>query len=261
MTENAATIRNSPEAQAGKLATVIYPSVLKPHARGFYNSDSLWEKRLQKTILKEQPIQFIGFWGIGVKQRPNQHDENLLSEYEAIGEAVTKNYSKGVDIRLILANTHGRFNGYQDFDEYLEQISIDASRRGIKSIALDDLYREWDIQLPNATIPANRESPEWLEFTSNLEREAEIQRDHKRGSRRFTQLVESASKHSQAGIEPIEAAFYYWIMRQRESTPLSQTFPNGILFINGSDDLGRITLPLDMPHMYSRIGPVWFQHD
>ena len=260
MIENILT-RNSREAQARKLATVIYPNALKPHARGFYNNDNLWERKLQKSILNEQPIQIIGFWGIGSKQKQDKYDDILLAEYGAIRATIDKHYAQGAEMTLILANTHGKFNGYQEFEEYLGQVANGANQRGIASVALDDLYQQWNIKLPNTTTVPDRESPEWLEFTENLKREDEIQRNHQRGSRRFTQLVESASKHSRTGIDPVDAAFYYWLMRQRESIPLSQSFPNGILFIKGSDDLGRIALPLDMPHLYSRIGPVWFQHD
>jgi len=75
------------------------------------------------------------------------------------------------------------------------------------------------------------------------------------------QLIESAEKHNKSRVPSEQAAFWYWVMRNQESLPLLQSFPNGFLFINGSKDLGMATLPRDMPHIYSRVGPVWFQHD
>lgn len=188
----------------------------------------------------------IGFWGIGGKQKPDQHDESLLAEYEAIREAIGEQYSQAADMMLILANAHGRFNGYQDFDGYLETIAVKANQRGITSVSLEDLYREWRISLPNPSIPVDKKSKEWLEFEK---------------SRRFGQLVESAAKHSQVGIAPEDSAFHYWMMRRQEREPLAQSFSNAILLVNGSEDLGREVLPLNMPHMYMKIGPVWFQHD
>ncbi|MBI5123728.1 hypothetical protein HZA75_07755 [Candidatus Roizmanbacteria bacterium] len=248
--ESAVLIRNqraaSPEAQARKLASVIYPGVLKPFARSFFNRENLWERRLQESILYGQPIQMIGFWGIGGKQEPDRNDESLLVEYEAIREAIGEQYPQAADIMLILANSHGRFNGHQNFDGYLNAIAIDASKRGIGSVSLDDLYREWRISLPDLSIPIDKKSDEWREFEK---------------SRRFGQLVESASKHSQIGIAPEDAAFHYWMMRRQEREPLAQSFSNTILLVNGSEDLGRETLPLNMPHMYMKVGPVWFQHD
>lgn len=250
MNENAIFIRNqraaSLESQARKLASAIYPGVLKPYARSFFNRDNLWEQKLQTSILNNQPVQMIGFWGIGSKKESDRHDEVLLTEYEAIGEAIGGQYSQSADMMLILANAHGRFNGYQDFDEYLSAIAAKANQRGIATVSLDDLYREWRISVPNPGIPIDKKSDEWKEFEK---------------SRRFGQLVESAKKHSLVGIAPKDAAFRYWMMRRQEREPLAQSFSNAILLVNGSEDLGRETLPLNMPHMYMKVGPVWFQHD
>lgn len=249
MNENAMLIRNqrasSPESQARKLASAIYPGVLKPFARSFFNRDNLWERRMQESILYGQPIQMVGFWGIGGKKQPDRHDESLLAEYESIREAIRKNYPLAADMMLILANVHGRFNGYQDFNGYLENVASEANERGIASVSLDELYKEWNINLPDSQS-VDRKSPEWREFSK---------------SRRFEQLVESAAKHSQVGINPEDAAFHYWQMRRQEREPLAQSFSNGILLVNGSEDLGREILPLNMPHMYMKVGPVWFQHD
>ncbi len=236
----------NPEAQARKLAGSIYPGALKPFARSFYNRDNLWERKLQESILNGQPIQMLGFWGIGGKQYLDEYDKRLLEEYEAIRRAIENNYSHGANMMLILANSHGKFNGYQDFDEYLGAIAADANQKGIASVSLDDLYRDWNISLPDPSIPVDKKHKEWREFEK---------------SRRFGQLVESATKHNQVGIAPEDAAFYYWMMRRREREPLAQSFSNAILLVNGSEDLGREILPLNMPHMYMKVGPVWFRHD
>jgi len=233
----------SPESQARKLASAIYPGVLKPYARSFFNRDNLWERRLQANILKGQPIQMVGFWGIGGKQEPDRHDESLLAEYEAVRESIRGQYPQAADLILILANAHGKFNGYQDFDGYLGAIAASANQRGIASVFLNELYREWGISLPDPNIPINKKSNEWKEFEK---------------SRRFSQLVESAAKHSQVGISPEDSAFHYWVMRRQEREPLAQSFSNAILLVNGSEDLGREVLPLNMPHMYMKVGPVWF---
>ena len=77
-------------------------------------------KKIAKIILKEQPIQLIGLLG---NRELNKDQTNMMKicsqSMKLLAKLGNKNYSKGVDIRLILANTHGRFNGYQDFDEYL----------------------------------------------------------------------------------------------------------------------------------------------
>lgn len=247
MNENAMLIRAqraaSQESQARKLASAIYPGALRPFARSFFNRDNLWEQKLQENILNMQPIQMVGFWGVGGKQYPDENDARLLGEYELIREAIEQQYFQGVDMMIILADTHGRFNGYQNFEEYLETVAFEASRRGIASVSLDELYREWNLNLPDGRLVSNQ-NHEWREFNQ---------------SRRYEQLVESAIKHSQVGIPPEEVAFNYWKMRRQEREPLAQSFSNAILLVNGSEDLGRETLPLNMPHMYMKVGPVWFQ--
>ncbi len=235
----------NPEGQARKLASAIYPAVLKPFARSFFNRGNLIERRIQANILAERPVQFVGFWGIGGKSQLDKHDQVLLSEYEELREAIRKPYNPAAEITLILADAHGRFNGYQRFEGYLGEVAEEANRRGIASVSLDKLYREWQIQLPDSYQLVDLNSKLWKEFD---------------GSRQKAQLVESAAKHSQAGIPPEQAAYYYWVMRRQEREPLAKSFPNAILFVNGSEDLGRATLPLDMPHLYSRVGPVWFNH-
>ena len=138
MNENAMSVRAqraaSPESQARRLASVIYPGVLKSYARSFFNRDNLWERSLQVSILKEQPIQIVGFWGIGGKQQPDQYDEKLLTEYEAIREAIGEKYPRAADMMLILANSHGRLNGYQGFDGYLEAVAHEANKKGIPEL-------------------------------------------------------------------------------------------------------------------------------
>lgn len=238
--------RSSREAQAGKLARSIYPGVLKPFARSFFNRDNLWERRLQENILNGRPIQMVGFWGIGGKGELDRYDERLLAEYEAIREAIEERYPQGAEMMLILANSHGRFNGYQGFEGYLGAIAAEAIKRRIASVSLDDLYREWGISLPDVRIPIDKKSKEWQEFEK---------------SRRFNQFVESAARHSRVEVASEYAAFLYWMMRRQEREPLAQSFSNAILLVNGSGDLGRETLPPNMPHMYMNIGPVWFQHD
>ena len=234
---------NNPEGAARKKAGLTF-QILKLFSRGIYNSNSMMEQGFQRAILSGEAIQIVGFWGVGDKKSSDATDFLMLDEYKIIKGLIEATTSNKADINIILANTHGRFNGYQDFEGYHYSIDLEVRRRGLIPISLDRLYEEWSINLPDINQPVDEKL--WQEFME---------------LKQSPQLIESAQKHSRSGIKPDKAAFLYWMMRRQEAEPLSRTFSNGVLFINGSRDLGMATLPKNMPHVYSRFGPVWFQHD
>jgi len=239
--------RRRPEKLAGKLASSIYPASLKPFAQGFHNSNNVFEKRFSKLILEEKPLQFVSFWGVGGKQIPDKEDVRLLAELASIGQAVYSRYPRGAEIALIVADSHGQFNGYDGFEKYLSGVWHMAEERGINPIALSELYESSDLSLPN---PQEDIDP-------SLESYQQIW-NVPRYSRQIEQLIESASRHSRAGVEPEVAAFHYVQMRHQEKKMLSQFFPDAAILVNGSKSLGKLTLPLDMPHMYLKVPPAWF---
>ena len=147
-----------------------------------------------------------------------------------------------VEVNLILADSHGLFNGYSDFEGYHSSVDFEAKRRSLNTFLLSSLYQEWGIVLPEVNRPIN---PYLMNKFKNL--------------RQSSQLIESAAKHSRNSQNPEEAAFLYWLMRNQEAEHLSRSFTEAVLFVNGSKDLAMATLPRDMPHIYSRFGPVWFQ--
>jgi len=236
-----------PEKAARKLAIGVYPAVLKPFAQGFHNSDNVFEARFSRLILEEKPLQFVGFWGVGGKQIPDQQDARLLSELAAISQAVELKYPKGAEISLIVADSHGQFNGYGNFDDYLSGVWHMAEERGIQPIALSQLYEQSGLSLPNPQDDIDPSLESYQQIWSVA-----------RYSRQIEQLIESAQRHSKAGVDPEIAAFHYVQMRHQEKAMLSQAFPNSAILVNGSKSLGKLTLPLDMPHMYLKVPPVWF---
>lgn len=231
---------NSSEAQARIRAAHII-QVFKIFSRGIYNRNNMMETRFQTVILSDQPIQIVGFWGVGEKRSPDMIDNLLLDEYRIIKKLAEITILNDVEVILILADVHGRFNSYEDFEGYLARIGHEARIRGLNPIYLAELYEEWGIVLPDIKQPIDINL--WQEFMK---------------LRQSSQLIESAGRHNRSDMKPEEAAFWYWLMRRQEAEPIARSFPNGVLFINGSRDLGVATLPLDMPHVYSRFGPVWF---
>ena len=231
----------NPESQARKRANQVI-EILKPFSRGMYNSGNMMESRFQQALINSQPIQVVGFCGANDKRSLDMADLLLLDEYRMIRQLITAITTSQAEITIILADAHGRFNGFKDFEGYHSRIDYEAGKRKLATVRLDQLYEQWGISLPEISEPIDEYL--WNQFSQ---------------LKQSSQLIESASKHNKNGNKPEVSAFYYWIMRQQEAEPLKQTFSNAVLFINGSRDLGMATLPRNMPHVYSRFGPAWFQ--
>lgn len=240
-----------PASHARKKAVVIF-GVVQPFARAIHNSGNLFEGRVTQRVLAGEPIQFNAFWGVGGKQIPDSHDEKLLGVLRNIGDTVNTHYEAGSRIQLMLADEHGTYNGFKPsrIYEYLVRIQDRARELDIESVWLSDLYREWGLKLPNPTEPVDPLS----EFYADFWDRSDYQRQRQ-------QLVESASRHNQAGVDPNLAAYHYARMRRMEAPYLAATFPDRILLANTSKDLGKPLLPNEMPHIYMKAAPAWFLGD
>ena len=231
---------SSPEAQA-RIKAVSAIHILKAFSRGIFNQNNMMEIKFAENFLEKKPIQIVGFWGAGDKKSPDKADYLLLDEYRIIRDVIASVTQSSVEIILLMADIHGKFNGYNGFEGYHSSIDIEAKRRGFNPLPLGRLYEEWGIRLPDSGTPINEGL--WKKF-SDL--------------RQSDQLIESAKKHNRQDVPVERAAFDYWLMRNNEAQPLYNSFPRAVLFVNGSRDMAMVTLPKNMPHIYSRFGPVWF---
>lgn len=244
--------QSSPESQARKKALVIY-EVLRPFTSAFHNSGNMIETVAAKKILHDEPFSLVGFWGVGGKDVPDGNDVAFLSELERIDQSILGVHKKGAKTQLILADEHGRFNGFpqEQICGYLGGIQTLAEERGIDSVWLSKLYRQWGLRLPNPQEPVNPDSEAHVIFWSR--------QDYARQS---AQLVESAKRHNNhLGVDPAQIAYHYAAMRLQEAPRLLDTFPESVLFVNASKELAKPLLPRRMPHIYLKIGAVWFQKD
>lgn len=238
----------SPEAQARREAVELY-SALQPHAKHFHNSGSLFEAVATQRIVRREPITLHAFWGVGGKRNPDTHDHKLLEEFTGIGDAISKKYSPGAKLHLMLADAHGSFNGFPQtvIYEYLVRIQDQAGAKDMEVTWLTDLYKQWDLALPRPNEPIDPSSGFFVDFWSNPDYE-----------RQKTQMIESAAKHHQAGIPAEQVAYHYARMRRTEAPHLVRSCEGGILLANTSKDLGKVLLPKELPHMYLKTPPVWF---
>ena len=174
---------SNPEAVARKKAVQML-QILKIFSRGIYNSNNMIEHRFQHAILNGHSLQLISFWGVGEKKSPDKSDYLLLDEYKIIHDLIKGITLNEAEIIILLADTHGRFNGYQDFNNYHARIELEAKKRDLNPIKLDRLYEEWGINLPDVNRPVDEK------LFKNF-----------RELRQSSQLIESAKKHSRSGIE------------------------------------------------------------
>ncbi|MBI2337688.1 hypothetical protein HYU95_00740 [Candidatus Daviesbacteria bacterium] len=250
--EKAAEIRasreQSPENQARKRAAFVY-AALQTFSKGIHNSGNILERLVAAKILEGQPLSLTAFWGVGGKRSLNTEDEKLLSEYEKMRESIQTIYPQGANIQLLLADKHGFFNKFTgpQVYEYLVRIQDQANKRGINTIWLSDLYRQWNLVIPDSrNLIDEPPSYGWLWHNPKY-------------FRQHAQLVQSAGKHHQSEEDPEQVAYHYAVMRLQEAPFLAKTFPDTILLINSSKDLAKLLLPQDLPHLYLRVSPVWFE--
>lgn len=235
--------RQQPDRIARKKAIAIYAAIMsiEPKVEGVDNRGNLFEKTIAVKVLKNEPVALAGFWGKGNKLVPDANDLELIEYLRKIDSLVRLQYSRGVQIILILADKHAEFNGYKPYDGYLDQIQGVAETYGISSVRLSALYEKWGLNLPDVESDLDSDTDAYTIFLRNRE-----------------QLVKSASRHGLGGVDPEQAAYHYVAMRLNEKAMLAKEFSEQILFVNGSKGLTQDLLPRSLPVMYLPIGPVWF---
>jgi hypothetical protein len=216
--------------------------------KSLQNTGSMAERILAQAASSGRPVQAVGFWGVGDKREMDMYDTEFLRQLQTLSQAVEGVHAPGLEPVILLADVHARFNGYGHADEYLSQISAQARDMGIASRPLSELYGQWGLPDPAAFYETDLDSPAFGEWNGA------------KYARQREQLIESAGRHSRAGVGPEQSAFAYFRMRHQEKEPLAYGFPDAFLFANTSPDLGGWLLPKQsMPVMYMQAKPPWFR--
>lgn len=247
-------VRQSDEAKARRAAAALWVSIRRrkdPRIRrvvaAFHNDGNLFEAVAANRILRSEQIPFCAFWGVGGKEKPDNSDAELLDDLTTLRDAIP---SPDASLQLLLADAHGRFNGFTDSHlAYLDDIEAAATTRGIATVRLSVLYEQWGIELPKPgePIPQDPSSSRFISFWENPEFEMQRQ-----------QLEQAAYKHNRTAAAPELAAYNYTVMRLQEGPYLEQTYPNSVLLANTDKRLGELLLPPKMPHFYLHKPPSWF---
>ena len=236
------------ERQARRTAAAIFPELFRPFSAERYNPGSIAEKRVAKLIAQEKPLEFVLFWGGGAKPKPNGADEKLLETVEGLNQAVQFEHDAGAHTTIIIADLHTRYNGYENAEEYFAGIETQATAVGIDTVRLSSLYDQWGIKLPHANDP----------ISPDAEKTWKLWVDENQSDRRDA-LIGQAARYNISGGSAEAAAFNYTLMRHTENPHLAATFSDAVLLVPGNKNVGVITLPEDMPHLYLRNQPPWFQ--
>lgn len=247
---------NDAEKVARKNADEVYAAI-KNHGlvRSTHNSGNLFEGTIVRSIVNSSLVQLVAFWGVGDKSQPDQHDLKLMNDFQAIREKL-RSHDLTDKIFILLADEHGKNNGFVDASgqlnvgsmNYLSAINHQAQALGMQSVWLSELYAEFRLSLPDRSEPITPESEAYQVFMA-----PGAHAEHRR-----EQWLEAARKHNKNGNDPQQEVLYYIQMRLNERQMLQDAFPEGILMVNGSKD-AKPLLPQNMPHLYLRTPPPWFQ--
>jgi len=244
-------------------------AAMKEHGKPV-GANELVMKTLRDQIEAVRPIQFVGFWGIGGKDELDANDYRFIGELEQMQNQIGQLYTQGAHIKIILADMHGVFNGevlsrdgkdpkaaavsrYRRLFNnahapYLQNVALALQQRGIDILWLSDLYAHQGLEIPNIHEGIDASSQAY-----------EILMEQEQG--RHDSYLRSA-RHNNRGVPVEQAAYHYLRERLQEQPMLVDAFPNHIFFVNGGRNLAlRIVPENQLPILYLREGPVWFQHE
>lgn len=232
----------TPEKVARIKADELYPHI-RDIGVNITNHDQIAERVLAHKILNDEPIPFVGFWGVGEKEHPDQLDKIYMDELAAIVDYVGTFHQTRAEINILLASTHGLFNGFPPGHvwTYLAETRKLLEIRGIKTQWLEDLYNASQMSPPNDFGIVN-DSETYDVFTRN--------REH----------YEESAKYHHNGHDTFYAGYNYVAMRLGERKILRDAYPNHFLLVNGNKQTSEPLLPHDMSILYLARGPVWFKN-
>src|SRR3989338_2607927 len=142
--------------EARRIQLQLYPHILSEFGV-FHTANNRLLELIYEAILNDRPLEFVGFWGVGGKNRLDQNDLTLIQYYEMMDLKIKESHPKGMNITILLADVHGLFNGYEPHP-YIHLVQEELSDRDIQSFSLQQLYAEWELNLPDINEPINYSS-------------------------------------------------------------------------------------------------------
>lgn len=202
------------------------------YSRGTPHNAEEMAARLTRSIVRNEPIKLVGFWGVGPKPGPNRADEESCAFLNRLNDDIKKVYAPGIEFTFILAMEHGIYNGYQPeaIQSYTTGIQRLFGLYGFQYIHLSSLWKKYDISFEKIEHRFSAMPDGWWE---------EIGERH---------VIERNAANRNMRLPARLAAQRYFIMRQLEKKMFELEFPDHI-FHAFSDPTLKDVLP-DMPTLY-----------
>lgn len=238
--------QSDPRKLAQKEAVRLYPHIRKI-GTAIGNIGNVAESVLAGSALRRNPIHLVKFWGVGEKEQPDSLDRIDIQRLREMCDGISQIYEPGVALTLIMADSHGQFNGLVQQDQrgsYLQKIEELLLPMGFSARWISELYAKYGLTLPDSRNPINRNplNEAWVLFNEHRE-----------------QYMESARKHHASEAETEAAAYWYVAMRLQERRMLKEEYPGSFVLVNGDPRPAKPLMPEGVPVIYLREGPVWFK--
>lgn len=239
--------QSKPESAAQRQALAFFP-LIRDLGVTMSNPYNIAERVLAGHFLANNPIPFVGFWGVGEKQKPDSLDAVYIHRLQEKRQRVANHYQCGAVFTFLLADLHGVFNGRVSLDlqsPYLERIEGMLLEAGFQTRRLSHLYETYGLELPDRKSPIDKWNEAYEVFVRHRD-----------------QYRQSARRHDgNKSSEGLNDGYWYIVMRLRERNMLEKAFPNSFLLINGTKMAAEPLMPKSMPVIYLPEGPVWFRKD
>lgn len=189
-------------------------------------------KIINTSILNEQSIKLIGFWGVGSKSKSNWADKESCNFLSELNDEIKQIYKPGIEFIFIFAIMHGIHNGYDEksINSYVEDMKNIFTKYDFKFLLLNNLWDKYKISFQKIDSIFQTEPKDWW---LNVEEKDLIERN----------ALQRNIKYS-----PEIAAQKYYIMRNLEKEMLEKEF-KGYIFHAFSDSKLKEVLP-NMPTLY-----------
>lgn len=202
-----------------------------------YLKDKLKE-RFHYFISHNKPMKLVGFWGVGLKDKPNWADLASCEFLSKLNEEVKEVYPHGIEFTFIFATLHGIHNGIirESIDSYNEEMEAIFKKFGFKFLYLDPLWKKYGISFEKIDTIFGQKEKNWWNKIEN----------HK--------TIENNAQNRNQRLSPKIAAQKYYIMRDLEKEMLEKEFSDSIFHAFSDSKLRNILPNLPTLYFYARRG-------
>ncbi len=210
----------------------------KEYARDQPNLKKKVINRIQGFIRNKKPIELVGFWGVGPKDKYNWADIASCEFLEKLNIEVKKIYNLGIEFLFIFATQHGIHNGIEKktINSYTKNMEKLFKKFKFRYINLESLWKKYDISFEKIDkIFKNKSVGWWKNIDNHL-------------------AIEKNAENRNLIFSPRESAQKYYIMRDLEKNMLEKEFHKSIFHAFVDSRLKCVLPNMPILYFYSRKG-------